>query len=132
MKEKTKAWLELAENDLSFAESILQNRNQPYYAVHFCHQAIEKILKSIIQEQTDETPKRTHNFKLLWEQARIPLSEEQKLTLLEIMPHYIGTRYPEDIRAMHQTYTLEFVKKMMGQTKEIFLWLKKYLMSKEQ
>ncbi len=132
MKEKTKAWLELAENDLAFAESVLQNRNRPYYAVHFCHQAIEKMLKAIIQEQTNENPKRTHNFKLLWEQARIPLSEAQQLTLLEIMPHYIGTRYPEDIKAMHQTYTLEFVKKILGMTKEIFLWLKKYLMSKER
>lgn len=131
MKEKTTAWLELAENDLEFAESILQNKNRPYYAIHFCHQAIEKILKAVIQEQTNQAPKRTHNFKMLWEQAGIPLSENQKLSLLDLMPHYIGTRYPEDIRKLHQTYTLEFVRKKFEETREIFQWLKNYLMSKK-
>ncbi len=132
MKEKTKAWLELAENDLDFARSVLQHKNRPYYAVHFCHQAIEKILKAIVQEETEENPRRSHNFKTLWEQGIIPLSEEQKLILLEIMPHYIGTRYPEDIRALHKTYTLEFVTKILKDTEEIFLWLKNYLISTKQ
>lgn len=131
MKTKTKTWLELAENDLEFAKSILENKNRPYFAVHFCHQAIEKILKAIVQEHTDEDPKRTHNFKILWEQASIPLTEDQKLTLLDIMPHYIGSRYPEDVRVLHQTYTLEFVKKMLAQTETLFQWLKNYLISKK-
>ncbi len=130
MKEKTATWLELAENDLEFALSILKNKNRPYYAVHFCHQAIEKILKAIVQECTDEDPKRTHNFKMLWEQGAIPLTKTQKLQLLEIMPHYIGSRYPEDIRALHQTYTLKFVQKIIEDTGEIFQWLKNYLLSK--
>ncbi|MBI2981755.1 MAG: HEPN domain-containing protein [Deltaproteobacteria bacterium] len=132
MKDKTKAWLELADSDLQFAESILQNKNRPYYAIHFCHQAIEKLLKAIVQEYTSEDPKRTHNFKTLWEQARIPLSESQMFFLLELMPHYVGTRYPEDIRSLHKTYTVEFVSKKLLETKEIYLWLKKYLTSKKQ
>lgn len=130
MKEKTKTWLELAENDLEFAESIFQNGNRPYYVIHFCHQALEKILKAIIQEHTEEDPKRTHNFKMLWEQGRIPFDEEQKMVLLDIMPHYLGTRYPEDIRELHKTYTIEFVRKTLQQSKELFQWLKNYLQSK--
>lgn len=129
MKQKTKSWLELAENDLEFAHSILKNNNRPYYAVHFCHQAIEKILKAIVQESTDEIPKRTHNFKTLWEQANIPLTEEQKLVLLKIMPHYIASRYPEDVRDLHRTYTLKFVKNVLAETEEMFKWLKNYLTS---
>lgn len=131
MKEKTKTWLELAENDLEFSEKILQNNNRPYYAIHFCHQAIEKLLKAIVQECTDEAPKRTHNFKMLWEQAEIALTEDQKLQLLALMPHYIGTKYPEDVRDLHRTYTPEFVNKTLINTKEIFQWLKNYLISKK-
>ncbi len=130
MKEKTKSWLELAESDFEFSESIFKNGNRPHYVVHFCHQSLEKALKAIIQEFTEEDPKRTHNFKTLWEQGRIPLSEEQKLILLDIMPHYMGTRYPEDIRELHKTYTIEFVRKTLNQTKDIFQWLKHYLLSK--
>ena len=130
MKDKTKTWLAMATNDLEFARSILNNKNRPYYAAHFCHQALEKILKAIVQEHTHETPKRTHNFKMLWEQGAIPLTEEQQLHLLEIMPHYLGSRYPEDVRTLHQTYTVEFVGRMMATTEELFQWLKNYLMSK--
>lgn len=131
MKKKTETWVELAESDLDFARSILNTGNRPFYAVHFCHQALEKILKAIVQEHTEEDPKRTHNFKLLWEQGSIPLTEEQKLSLIEIMPHYIGSRYPEDVRSLHRTYTVKFVSKMLKQTEDLFLWLRNYLTSKK-
>lgn len=131
MKQKTKSWLELAVNDLEFARNILKHGERPYFAVHYCHQALEKILKASVQEHTDEVPKRTHNFKILWEQGNIPLKEEQKLKLLEITPHYIGSRYPEDVKSLHQTYTLGFVKNMLSETEELFEWLRNYLISKQ-
>lgn len=131
MKDKTKTWLEMATNDLEFARSILANKNRPYYAAHFCHQSLEKILKAVVQERTDEMPKRTHNFKVLWEQGSVPLTEEQKLQLLDIMPHYLGTRYPEDVQALHKTYTVEFVSNLFKETEELFQWLKEYLTSKQ-
>ncbi|MFH1654645.1 MAG: HEPN domain-containing protein [Pseudomonadota bacterium] len=65
MKKQTLTWLELAENDLSLAGDLLQGEKRAHYAVHFCHQSIEKLLKAIIQEQINETPLRTHNFKAL-------------------------------------------------------------------
>ncbi len=131
MKEKTKTWLELAESDFEFAKSILGNNNRPHYSVHFCHQALEKILKAIVQEKTEEDPKRTHNFKILWEQAHLNLSDKQKLLLLDIMPHYIGTKYPEDIQSLHKTYSQEFVKKILDETEEMFSWFKAYLISEK-
>ncbi|MFH1729655.1 MAG: HEPN domain-containing protein [Pseudomonadota bacterium] len=131
MKDKTKTWLELAQNDLDFAKSIFDSKKRYCYVVHFCHQSLEKLLKAIIQEYSEETPKRTHNFKTLWEQAQIPLTERQKLQLLEIMPHYIGTKYPEDIRQLHKIYTKKYVEKLLINTMELFKWLKKYLQLKK-
>lgn len=63
--------------------------------------------------------------------AKIPLSEDQQLQLLALMPHYIGTKYPEDVQDLHRTYTLEFVTKTLNGTKELFQWLKNYLTSKK-
>ena len=68
MKDKTKTWLKLAMEDLEFAKSIITNNQRPRFAIHFCHQAIEKILKAIVQEHGVEEPKRTHSFKILCEQ----------------------------------------------------------------
>ena len=60
MKKKTETWLELATNDLLFAKDLLNKKSRAYYAAHFCHQAIEKLLKAIISEHTDEIPFPTH------------------------------------------------------------------------
>lgn len=105
MKHKSQTWFELAKNDLEFAAEILSNKRRPHYAAHFCHQAIEKLLKAIIQERTDEMPLRTHNFKLLCKQAGLELPASKMEWLLELSPHYLGTRYPEDIFKLYKRYT---------------------------
>ena len=92
---------------------------------HFCHQAIEKLLKAIITECTDEIPLPTHNFKLLLDQAQIKnLSEAQKKFIFSLTPHYIGTKYPEDIAQLYKQYTKAYVQKLYEHTREVFLWLR--------
>lgn len=75
MDKKTQTWLEIAENDLEFAEQILKNRQRPYYAVHFCHQAVEKI---------------------------------------DLAPHYLGTKYPEDLAKFYRQYSIAFVENLFA------------------
>lgn len=131
MKEKTKTWLEIAENDLEFAQSILKHNQRPYYAVHFCHQAIEKILKGIVQEYTSETPKLTHNFKALCEQGPIELSPKIESFLIKLAPHYLASKYPDDLQALYKKYSEEYVQNLLQETKEAFQWFKNYLTSKK-
>jgi len=131
MKEKTKTWLEIAENDLDFAQSIIKSKNRPQYAVHFCHQAIEKILKAIVQEHTTESPKRTHNFKILSDQASLNLDKNKEKLLARLAPHYLASKYPEDLKKLYKVYTVEYASSLFKETKELFLWLKEYLKSKK-
>ena len=42
MKQRTKTWVALAENDLSLAGELLKKKGRAYYAAHFCHQAIRE------------------------------------------------------------------------------------------
>lgn len=130
MKDKTKTWLELADNDLEFARSIFANKNRAYFAVHFCHQAIEKILKAIVQEHTDASPKRTHNFKALCDQASIVLSASTEAFLIKLAPHYLASRYPEDLQQLYKQYTEPYVRELLQETTEAFQWFKSYLTSK--
>jgi len=116
MKKKTKTWLELSTNDLKLAEELLSR----------------KLLKAIIAERTDEIPFPTHNFKILLEQARLKdIPEERKRFIFSLMPHYIGTKYPEDITQLYKKYTRVFVQRLYRETCEVFQWLKAYLKSKK-
>jgi len=124
MKDKTKTWLELAKDDLMFASELLPKKGRAHYAAYFCHQAIEKLLKAIITERTGKVPLPTHNFKILLEQASLlDLPYEKKAFLFGLMPHYIGTKYPEDINKLYKQYTSAFAKNLYAETKEAFRWL---------
>lgn len=128
MKEKTKTWLELANNDLALAKDLLERNGKIYYSAHFCHQAIEKMLKAIITETTNRIPPPTHNFKILLDQANLTgIPEDKKKFILSLMPHYIGTKYPEDIAKLYKQYHKKFVAGLYKQTQEVFRWLKAYL-----
>lgn len=130
MDKKTQTWLELAENDLEFAGQIVRNRQRPYFACHFCHQAVEKVLKALVQQRTAEIPPRTHNLLMLAKLTGIDLSEDQNKFLLRLNPHYIGTRYPDDLARFYKQYTEEYAANLFRETREIFLWLKDSMIRK--
>jgi len=131
MKPQTKTWLEMAENDLAFAQDIIKHKQRPFYAVHFCHQSIEKILKAIIQERTNEMPPKTHNFNLLCKHAGLKLPPDIEQSLFSLAPHYLGTRYPEDISKLYRQYTFDYAKQILERTEALFAWLKNTLKSKK-
>ena len=131
MNKKTQTWYELAKNDFDFAETLTKNKKRLYYCAHFCHQAIEKLLKAAVQEYTEKIPLRTHNLPKLLEQSGLKISRKQKEFLLRLNPHYIGTKYPEDINKLYQTYSETFAKNIVKETKEMFAWLEKKLTSKK-
>jgi HEPN domain-containing protein len=125
MKNKTKTWLELASNDLELAKELLERKGKVYYSAHFCHQAIEKLLKAIIAECSNEMPLPTHNFKLLLNQAKLKdIPETKKKFIFSLTPHYIGTKYPEDIALLYKQYTRRFAQRLYQQTAEVFKWLR--------
>lgn len=128
MKRKTETWLELAVNDLALAKELSRRKSKVYYSAHFCHQAIEKLLKAIISEHTNQIPLPTHNFKILLDQANLKqIPEDKKSFIFSLTPHYIGTKYPEDVAKLYKQYTKVFVQRLYRNTEEVFKWLKLYL-----
>lgn len=124
MTPKTETWLSLALDDLDFAEEVLKNKKRPHFAAHLCQQAIEKLLKAIVQAKTNSTPLHTHNLKSLCQQANLVLTNDKMEWLLDLTPHYIGARYPEDLMKLQKKYTQQFCEKLFQETKEFFEWLK--------
>ena len=124
MSPKVETWLVLAEDDLDFASEVLKNKTRPHYVAHLCHQSVEKLLKAIVQSLINAMPARTHNFVVLCEQAGIELPKERMQWLLALAPHYIGTRYPEDLADLRKKYSQAFSEKLYQETKDFFQWLK--------
>lgn len=125
MDKKTQTWLEIAENDLEFAGQVLENKQRPPYALLFCHQAIEKILKAVVQHVTGSVPPRTHSLELLLQIIKKELPSEKMDTLIKLAPHYLSTRYPDDLAKFYKQYSDEFVQSHYEATRDLFLWIKK-------
>ena len=118
----------LAKNDLALAKDLLRKKGRYYYAAHFCHQALEKIMKAVIAERTNDIPFPTHNFKILLDQTKLKdVPIETREFLVSMVPHYIGTKYPEDIAKLYKQYTKVYVHHLYKKSWEVFKWLEAYL-----
>ena len=126
MKSTTKTWIVLAKNDLSLANDLVHKRGRYHYCVHFCHQAIEKMLKATISERTKSSPHPTHNFRTLLDQSGLKeIPDDIEQFLITMAPHYIGTKYPEDIMKLYKRYNKSYAQKILKKTKEVVRWLEK-------
>ena len=124
MKPKTLAWIKIADNDLMVAKDNFKDGHYAH-AAYLCHQTIEKYLKAAVQELTNEIPLHTHNFNTLLEAAGLRPPEDIEEKILRLAPHYIPTRYPEELEKLQEQYTKEATQKYLEDTEQIILWLKK-------
>ncbi|EKD56816.1 MAG: HEPN protein [uncultured bacterium] len=122
-KNKTKNWLEIAESDLGLAKKLIKDSSWRYYSPHFCHQSIEKLLKAIIVEKSEDLPPYIHKLKKLSEIAKIKLSSKQIEWILTLDPLYISTKYPEELNKIKKECDEKFVSNVYKNTQEIFKWL---------
>ena len=128
MKATTRTWISLARDDLSLAEDLAHKKGRYHYCVHFCHQALEKMLKAVISERTKAMPYQTHNFKILLDQSELKeIPDRVKEFLTTMTSHYIGTKYPEDITKLYKYYNESYANEILKQTKEVTKWLEKFL-----
>jgi HEPN domain-containing protein len=96
MKQTTKDWLTLAEDDL-FAAKTLSTEGRLTNLVSFhCQQCLEKCFKAMIEED-DKPSVKSHDLLRLQSLANIKLSDEETNMLSMINETYIDARYPGDL-----------------------------------
>jgi len=115
-------WAERALYDLDTAKAMLDS-GRYLYVLFCCQQSIEKQLKAIIAERTQEFPPRIHQLVRLAEKASLELTEDQTKFLRKLSSYYIQTRYPEDIADIGKGVDLNLAKMYYEGTKEVFEWL---------
>lgn len=130
MRRITKKWLEYAKCDFEAADVLLRSakthRSYQLCVLH-CHQALEKILKTLIIDK-GTTPKRTHDLVQLLTESKLLLYKGAQEYINELNPHYQPSRYPD---ITYKGPILRYSKKIahyhFKKTKELFLWIEKEL-----
>lgn len=128
MKDKTLYWLELCDDDLITAKALL-NSLRFLHMGFFCNMIVEKALKAVITENTDEIPPKIHDLEKLAKLGDIfdKLSEEQLELIDKVMPLQIEARYPEYKDKIVKTLSEEYCEKLLNETEEFLCWIKQRL-----
>lgn len=96
MKQTTKDWLAVAEDDLLAAKTLSRDERLTSLVSFHCQQCLEKCFKAIIEEQNKPALK-SHDLLRLRLHADINLSDSETILLSTINEVYIDARYPGDM-----------------------------------
>jgi HEPN domain-containing protein len=99
MKEITRRWIEYSERDFNLAKELLPNEYYANHCVYHSEQAIEKIIKAVLEEKKIRFPK-IHSVRTLFSllpdnvKTRVEI-EESELDLVDDI--FVESKYPPDI-----------------------------------
>jgi HEPN domain-containing protein len=131
-EEKVKYWINLSNEDLKIAKTMMENRYR-LYTGFMCHQVIEKIFKASYEYLKNEMPPYIHDLPRLAKLADFYdlFSEKQKLFLNTLNPLNIEARYPDYKERVAKTLTDERCKQIFEQTKLLQQWIKEKILSEK-
>ena len=118
MKEETKGWINLAEEDFATAKANFKIKKYKF-ASYLCQQSAEKALKALLIEKTDKFPK-IHD---LVELGKLSNIEEKLLKELEKLTYvYIEARYSD---VSKDRYTSKETQEDLKIAREVLEWIKR-------
>ena len=103
-KQDISEWIKLSNYDLETARAM-QRAGRYLYVLFCCQQAVEKRLKAVVINITEEFPPKTHDLIRLIELAKIGLTAKQQIFLRKLTTYYIETRYPEEAKELGKRVT---------------------------
>ena len=96
MKQTTRDWLTLAEDDLLAVKTLADEDRLTNLVAFHCQQCLEKCFKAIIEEHTKPSIK-SHDLLRLQVNADFKLSHTETILLSTINEIYIDSRYPGEL-----------------------------------
>jgi HEPN domain-containing protein len=125
-REKYEYWLDIAQYDLKTATAMLAGKRW-LYVVFMCQQAIEKLAKGLYVLYVDDNIPRVHHIKTIIEQFedKLPVTvpKETYQFFDTLSAHYLNNRYPDYMNKVSAQIHETEAKKILSQTKEVFMWL---------
>lgn len=126
MNNRAAEWLKQADFDLETAAAMVQTKRN-FYAVFFCHLAVEKGLKALYQELLTQLPPKTHNLVYLLSKIELHPQPDLERFIIRLNTASIATRYPEDLEQLKAAYNQELTQEIIDRSKEVLSWIKQQL-----
>ena len=125
IKELVLYWKEGGLHDYDTAKSLWKSKRYDA-CLFFCHLSLEKLLKGVVVEVTQESAPYTHDLVLLVQKANI-VADKNLLTNIAIYTNFnMSARYPEDKLAFYKICTREFSEPYFKESQKLVLWLKQF------
>ena len=124
MLKATENWLAPVDYDLVTAESML-TAGRYVYVIFMCHLALEKALKALVSEETQQLPPRSHNLIRLAQLGKCALPQEQRDFLGKMNDASVVTRYPEDLPGIVGQYSEPVAREYLQEAKEVIAWIRR-------
>ena len=130
--EKIQYWINLSDNDLKVAHTLLKGRHYLYVGF-MCHQVIEKIFKTYYTKLKSDNSPYSHDLRYIAIAADFwkDLSEIQQSQVIQLLPLQIEARYPELKSKVAQSLTEAKCKQLIEQVKEIQQWTLEQILLKK-
>ena len=97
-------WVQLSKYDIDTAKAMLQSRRY-LYVLFTCQQAVEKMAKALVVQNTKTFPPKTHDILRLLTLAAIEPDQECTQFLARLNYYYLETRYPAQISEIARSIT---------------------------
>lgn len=112
-------WRDSAKEDWDVARQLVDN-GRTRHGLFFAHLALEKILKAIVCNHSQDLAPRLHNLSRLAELAALTLDTGKMDVLAEMNAFHIEGRYPESLTIPP---TKEEALNYMAGAEGVFQWL---------
>lgn len=117
-KQDISEWIKLSDYDIGTARAM-QKTGRYLYVLFCCQQAVEKRLKAVVINITEEFPPKTHDLIRLIELAKVGLTVKQQLFLRKLTAYYIETRYPEEVKELSKKVTKILASAYLKDSEEV-------------
>ncbi len=122
MKAVTKTWVGRAEYDIDTARAMLDSKRY-LYVVFCCQQSLEKALKALIAEETEQMPPRVHNLRRLAQTLHLDVDDKTDSFFAYLSQYYIDSRYDAYPNEICSAISPQKACEIVEQTEELLRWL---------
>ena len=123
MNQDVKYWVDLSKYDIDTAKAMMTS-GRYLYVLFTCQQAVEKMLKALVVQNTKNFPPKIHDLVKLLSIADIEANNRKKEFLFKLNFYYLETRYPHEISEISKQIKKKTAMDFLDQTKKILKWLK--------
>ena len=119
-------WIESSDQDFKTMLDLVNTRNY-HWSLFVGHLVIEKLLKALYIQKTDQFPPMIHDLRRICEKAGLVLNHEQVIVLDSISRFNLNARYDDYKQEFYKLCTAEFTMKWIEEIKMMRLWIKNQL-----